>query len=98
MTLAEESMMEKMQSGQGLVDVVAIMREGFKNVETETPINEIMKYGFSMMLNPIDTVDTLRVPIEGSFTDLSTPNAGLVLNMDVQKNQEAIREFLRNSE
>ncbi|TMU86871.1 LytR family transcriptional regulator [Bacillus sp. BHET2] len=98
MTLAEESMIKKMQSGQGLVDVAAIMRECLKNVETETPISEIMKYGFSMMVNPIDTVDTLRVPIEGSFSDLSTPNAGLVLNMDVQRNMEAIRDFLSNTE
>ncbi|MGG1631423.1 LCP family protein [Rossellomorea sp. NRS-1567] len=97
-SLAEKSLMEQMQSGEGITTVVSIMREGLKNVETSTPMSEVIKYGMSLMLNPVNSVDTLRVPIEGSFTDLSTVNAGQVLDMDEQKNQEAIREFLKTVE
>lgn len=98
MALAEKSLMERMQSGEGISTVVSIMREGLKNVETTTPMSEVIKYGMSMMLNPVDRVDTLRVPIDGSFTDLSTVNAGQVLDMDEQRNLEAISEFLKTVE
>ncbi|MFC7783675.1 LCP family protein [Rossellomorea sp. GCM10028870] len=98
MALAEKSLMEQMQSGEGITTVVSLMREGLKNVETSTPISEVIKYGMSLMLKPVNRVDTLRVPVEGSFTDLSTVNAGLVLDMDEQKNQEAIRDFLNTVE
>lgn len=94
MKLAEKNLMEKMQSGEGMVTLATLIREGLKNVETSTTISDVMKYGMSVMLNPIDKVDTLRVPVEGSFADLSTANAGLVLEMDQQKNREAIHEFL----
>ncbi|MGM0839738.1 MAG: LCP family protein [Bacillota bacterium] len=97
-SLAEKSLMEQMQSGEGITTVVSIIREGLKNVETSTPMSEVIKYGMSLMLNPVNSVDTLRVPIEGSFTDLSTANAGQVLDMDEQKNQEAISEFLKTVE
>jgi polyisoprenyl-teichoic acid--peptidoglycan teichoic acid transferase len=98
MALAEKSLMEQMQSGEGITTVVSLMREGLKNVETSTPISEVIKYGMSLMLKPVNRVDTLRVPVEGSFTDLSTVNAGQVLDIDEQKNQEAIRDFLNTVE
>jgi polyisoprenyl-teichoic acid--peptidoglycan teichoic acid transferase len=87
-----------MQSGEGISTVVSIMREGLKNVETSTPMSEVIKYGMSLMLNPVDRVDTLRVPIEGSYSDLTTVNAGQVLDMDEQRNLEAISEFLKTGE
>ncbi|MEI2665574.1 LCP family protein [Rossellomorea sp. LJF3] len=97
MLLAEKSLMEKMETGEGMRTLVSLIREGFKNVETSTPISEVMKYGMSVMLHPIDKVETLRVPVEGSFTDLKAAHAGLVLDMDEQKNREAIMDFLDSS-
>ncbi|PFA70151.1 transcriptional regulator [Bacillus sp. AFS015802] len=94
MLLAEKSLMEKMQTGEGMSTLISIIREGMKNVKTSAPISEIMKYGMTVLLNPIDKVETLRVPVEGSFADLPTAHAGLVLDMDEQKNREAIKEFL----
>ncbi|MFI8687468.1 LCP family protein [Rossellomorea sp. NPDC077527] len=92
--LAEENLMKTIQSGEGMTTITSLIREGLNNVETSTPISEIMKYGMSVLLNPIDKVETLRIPIEGSFTDFSTTHAGLVLKMDEQKNREAIMVFL----
>ncbi|WP_406686897.1 LCP family protein [Rossellomorea vietnamensis] len=97
MSLAEKSLMEKMETGEGMRTLVSLIREGLKNVETSTPISEVMKYGMSVMLHPIDKVDTLRIPVEGSFTDLKAAHAGLVLDMDEQKNREAIMDFLGSS-
>ncbi|OXS62199.1 LytR family transcriptional attenuator [Bacillus sp. V-88] len=97
MSLAEKSLMEKMETGEGMKTLVSLIREGLKNVETSTPISEILKYGMSVMLHPIDKVDTLRIPVEGSFTDLKAAHAGLVLEMDEQKNREAIMYFLGSS-
>ncbi|NMH70378.1 LCP family protein [Bacillus sp. RO3] len=98
MALAEKSLKDQMESGEGITTAISLMREGFKNVETSTPISEVIKYGLSFMMNPLQKVDTLRIPIEGSFTDLSTVHAGLVLDMDETKNQEAIEHFLKSVE
>jgi polyisoprenyl-teichoic acid--peptidoglycan teichoic acid transferase len=97
MQLAEKSLKEKVQSGEGMRTLLSLIREGLKNVETSTPISEIMNYGMIVMLNPIDKVETMRVPVEGSYSDLRTVHAGLVLDMDIQKNRESIKEFLSSN-
>ncbi|GHH98529.1 LCP family protein [Neobacillus kokaensis] len=40
------------------------------------------------------TVDTLRIPIENSFTEPRVPEDGLVLDIDVEKNKEALHQFI----
>jgi LCP family protein required for cell wall assembly len=39
-------------------------------------------------------IETLRIPVEGSYEDERIANVGLVLNVDLQKNKQAIRDFL----
>ncbi|WP_226675127.1 LCP family protein [Rossellomorea aquimaris] len=95
--LVEKNLMEDIQSGEGVTTVISLIREGLDNVETSTSTSEVIKFGMSVLLNPIDNVETLRIPVEGSFTDLSTSHAGLVLDMNEQKNREAIREFLSSN-
>ncbi|MCM3567810.1 LCP family protein [Neobacillus mesonae] len=39
-------------------------------------------------------LETLRIPIENSFTEPRVPGDGLVLDIDVEKNKEAIHQFI----
>ena len=94
--LAEESVMNQIQSGAGISTVVSLIRESLKNVDTSTSIDEVIKYGIILMLNPIEKVDTLRIPIQGSYSNRSTMNSGLVLEIDERKNKKAIEDFFGN--
>ncbi|WP_064091325.1 LCP family protein [Rossellomorea aquimaris] len=96
--LAEESLMNQIQSGEGIATVVTLIRESIKNVDTSTSIDEVIKYGTILMLNPIEKVDTLRIPIQGSYSNLSTMKSGLVLEIDERKNKKAIEAFFGNND
>ncbi|MGJ7919466.1 LCP family protein [Neobacillus sp. LXY-4] len=41
------------------------------------------------------TIETMRVPIDGSYTDMRVSGIGLVLNIDFEKNKQALHEFLK---
>lgn len=40
------------------------------------------------------TVETLRIPIENSYKDTKVKGEGLVLDIDVEKNKEALHQFI----
>jgi polyisoprenyl-teichoic acid--peptidoglycan teichoic acid transferase len=46
------------------------------------------------LLNPPDDIETLRIPIEGSYWDESYRHAGSVLELDMEKNKQALQQFL----
>ncbi len=41
------------------------------------------------------TIETLRIPIDGSYVDKRISGIGLVLSLDFEKNKQAINEFLQ---
>ncbi|WP_171910700.1 LCP family protein [Rossellomorea aquimaris] len=91
--LAEKNIMEQLKSGKGIPTAIELMRDGFKNVETTFSIDQVMKHGLSFLFHPIDSVETIRIPVEGSYQSISKPGAGDVLEMDETTNIQALREF-----
>ncbi|MCA1054515.1 LCP family protein [Rossellomorea aquimaris] len=92
--MAEKEIMDKLSSGKGITTVIGLVREGFKNVETSFSIDQVMKHGVSFMLHPIDEVETIRIPVEGSYQNVLIPGAGEVLEMDESQNLKALEEFI----
>lgn len=93
--LAEKNIMNQIKSGNGISTAVELIREGFENVETTFRIDQVMKHGLSFMFHPIDNVETIRIPVEGSYQNVSKPGAGEVLEMDEHVNLNALNEFIR---
>ncbi|MFL8937105.1 LCP family protein [Rossellomorea oryzaecorticis] len=91
--LAEKNIMDKLKSGKGIPTAIELVREGFKNVETTFSVDQVMKHGLSFLFHPIDSVETLRIPVEGSYQSITKPGAGDVLEMDETTNIQALREF-----
>jgi len=74
-----------------------------KLVGTIQPYLETNLAGFEMMgvlkdliLGTPDEIQTLRIPVDDSFTDASYPHAGAVLDINMEVNKQAINEFLNN--
>ncbi|MBD8070580.1 LCP family protein [Bacillus sp. PS06] len=63
-------------------------------VETNLETMEIMGLLKDFILHPPNTIESLRIPVDGSFIDASYPHAGAVLEIDKEMNQREIDLFL----
>ncbi|WP_449623170.1 LCP family protein [Robertmurraya sp. Marseille-Q9965] len=63
-------------------------------IETNLSGVEIMGLLKDFIINSPDDIETLRIPIDNSYTDASYEHAGAVLEIDKEKNIEALDEFL----
>jgi polyisoprenyl-teichoic acid--peptidoglycan teichoic acid transferase len=93
--LAEKNIMDKIKSGNGISTAIGLVRESFKNIETSLSIDQVMKHGISFMFHPVDNIETLRIPVEGSYRNVLKPGDGQVLEMEGQTNLEALKEFIQ---
>ncbi len=62
-------------------------------IQTNIESKKILDYGRNFFLNPIENVETLTIPVEGSFENSRYSHAGAVLELDIEKNKQAIRQF-----
>lgn len=62
-------------------------------VETNMKTSTILSLGKDYLLNPIDSIETMTIPVEGSFWDETYDHAGAVLAIEEEKNRQAIKEF-----
>ncbi|WP_332632946.1 LCP family protein [Halalkalibacter flavus] len=63
------------------------------HVKTNMRTTKMLSLGRDVVLNPIEDIETLRIPIENSFTDAYYQHAGAVLDIDVDTNRQALTEF-----
>jgi polyisoprenyl-teichoic acid--peptidoglycan teichoic acid transferase len=91
----QKAVMEKLTNGEGIQTVSSLMKEGKKAIETDLELGDLLSLGMSSMLNPIDSFDSIRIPVEDSFKNVMTHDAGLVLELDAQANAEAAEKFFR---
>ncbi|WP_414046481.1 LCP family protein [Macrococcus equi] len=63
-------------------------------VNTDMTDGEIFRTGTSFVIRGSRDPNTLVVPVKDSYTQASYPEAGAVLEIDKEKNKEAIKKFL----
>jgi polyisoprenyl-teichoic acid--peptidoglycan teichoic acid transferase len=90
----KDEAVETLGSFDGIVKLPEILAEVANHVDTDIVLKDYLTLGATFILNPVSNVETLRVPVENSYTNKYTKHAGEVLNMDMQRNQDAISEFL----
>ncbi|MBU9713260.1 LCP family protein [Evansella tamaricis] len=64
-------------------------------IQTNLSSQEMISYGRSFLVNNIEDIETMTVPVEGGFYDEYYNHAGAVLQLDIEKNREALHEFLK---
>lgn len=63
-------------------------------ISTDMTKKEMGIYGAKFVVNPPDNIETMKIPIDGSYWDETYRHAGAVLAHDEEKNRKAINEFL----
>ncbi|MGS2776418.1 LCP family protein [Robertmurraya sp. GLU-23] len=89
----KDEAVETLGSFDGIVKLPEILTEVANHVDTDIVFKDYLTLGATFILNPVSNVETLRVPVENSYTNKYTKHAGEVLNLDIQRNKDAISKF-----
>lgn len=89
----KDEAVETLGSFDGIVKLPEILTEVANHVDTDIVFKDYLTLGATFILNPVSNVETLRVPVENSYTNKYTKHAGEVLNLDLQRNKDAISKF-----
>ncbi|CAH0347330.1 LCP family protein [Bacillus sp. CECT 9360] len=90
----KEKVVERLSSVEGVAAMPHVLGEARSLIDTDIGMKPLIEIGTSLLFNPIDEVETLRIPVEGSYTDETYPHSGAVLELDKEKNQAALQEFI----
>lgn len=63
-------------------------------IETNLPNGVIFSLGKDFFLGETKATKSFRLPVDGSFTNKTVPTYGAVLDLDLEKNKEALQQFL----
>ncbi|MFH0067252.1 LCP family protein [Peribacillus sp. NPDC056705] len=83
----------QISSFEGMAALPSIIEQGLSYLDTDIGLKTLMEMGPKAFFHTPDTVETLRVPVEGSFKDEIYPQSGAVLQIDFTKNKKALQEF-----
>lgn len=84
---------DELLSFSGLTRVPRLIGAVEPHLVTNIRTSRMLSLGRDFVLNPIKELDTLRIPVENGYQDEYYSHAGSVLEMDVDKNVQAITEF-----
>ncbi|WP_079508654.1 LCP family protein [Mesobacillus jeotgali] len=65
-------------------------------VDTDIDTSTLLTIGKDILTNETGEIQTLRVPEDGSFENEDYEGIGEVLEVDLEQNKEALKEFLEN--
>ncbi|MFG6118118.1 LCP family protein [Thalassobacillus sp. B23F22_16] len=86
-------MKDEVVSAKGLLKVPRLVGTIQPYIDTNISNSKMVGLGKDFIFNAPDNIDTLRIPVEGSYWDERDSNAGSVLAHDEQVNREALQEF-----
>ena len=93
MVQLKTAFVNQISSFEGMAALPRIIEQGLSYLDTDIGLKTIMEMGPKAFFHTPDTVETLRVPVEGSFKDEIYPQSGAVLQIDFTKNKKALKEF-----
>jgi LCP family protein required for cell wall assembly len=93
MVQLKTAFINQISSFEGMAALPSIIEQGLSYLDTDIGMKTIMEMGPKAVFHTPDTVETLRVPVEGSFKDEIYPQSGAVLEMDCTENKKALQEF-----
>lgn len=93
MVQLKTAFINQISSFEGMAALPSIIEQGLSYLDTDIGLKTLMEMGPKAVFHTPDTVETLRVPVEGSFKDETYPQSGAVLEMDCTENKKALQEF-----
>lgn len=90
----KEQVLNEFSSLDGVAKFPEIIKQTMQNVDTDLKFDEAFSMGASFLFNPVNDIQTLRVPVSNSYENRYYQHAGSVLQLDINENEKAIKQFL----
>ncbi|MGD6966673.1 LCP family protein [Rossellomorea vietnamensis] len=90
----QKNILKQLTDGEGIKTVSSLIKDGKEAVDTDLALSDFLQLDFMSMLKPVESFDSLRIPIENSYQNVMTKDDGLVLEVDTKANAEAAGKFL----
>ncbi len=94
----KEAVLQEIKSIDGMIKIPSLVKEATKYVETDLQIKDWISIGSTIAMQGLGDIETLRIPVSNGFTNRLEAEAGAVLQLDMKKNKDALRAFLRESQ
>lgn len=89
----KQTLTDKVQSMDGVLSLPIVAHELSPYIKTNLDIWALFTLGNSVLFQPINKMETIRIPIDKEYESALTKHAGSVLKMKQETNKEAIQEF-----
>ena len=89
----KDQLIQQLSNVDGIVALPGMIEEALTYVETDIGMKTMFVLSSQAMFHPVDSIKTLRIPVNDSYTNEMYPHAGAVLSIDFEKNQQALQEF-----
>ena len=89
----KDAFLKDMNTTEQLFMLPNIMEGAEKYVSSDISFTESLSFISLLVANSVEKVSTITIPMQNSFKDNSYDHAGAVLELDIGKNQEALKEF-----
>ncbi|MDF2946577.1 MAG: cell envelope-related function transcriptional attenuator common domain protein [Bacillales bacterium] len=93
-TALKDAAYSRLSNFDAIVKVPNLINEGLQYVETSFSMQDILSLGTTVVMNPVKTLESMRIPLSNTFENARFDHAGLVLQIDENKNRQALKEFL----
>lgn len=88
---------DELLSANGVVKLPKLIGTAQPYIQTNLHVSELLTIMTSVAMQRPEKIETLTVPIQNSYTDVRYEGVGLALNIDFDKNKEAIESFLEGN-
>lgn len=89
----KDKLSEEMTSVNHFASLPKLVEGTMKYVESDLSVTQTLSLASMVFLHQIENVETITIPVENSFENKTYEHAGAVLQMDNQKNIEALSNF-----
>lgn len=96
--LIKNEMKSSLTSVEGIARSPEMIKKVMNDIDTDLQVDEVLALATAFILNPVTEVESMRIPVENSFTDKMSNHAGAVLQLDFAENISALKEFLQGEE
>ncbi|MBT2696458.1 LCP family protein [Bacillus sp. ISL-40] len=90
----KEQLKNKFSHFESLAALPDFVEESLNHVESDMDKGEILSVLSKLVFYPIKNIDRLRIPIQNSYVNKTYPHAGVVLEINMEANREALKDFL----
>ncbi|MCA1065380.1 LCP family protein [Rossellomorea sp. AcN35-11] len=93
-----DALKDEMLSLNGVSKIPKLMGTVSPFIETNIGSMDRISLAKEFVLNPVDDIETMRLPIDYSFENARYEGAGAVLDVDLEANTQALKDFLNGQE